>query len=206
LAEAVVRDCSGVAVLATSREPLDVDGELLRPVGSLTLPDAPASFDELAEVASVRLFVERAQAVRPEFVLDPVSAPVVADICRQLDGVPLAIELAAARVASLSINEIGRRLDQRFRLLTGGRRTARERLEAAGESDAVRRRHAEYYVALAEAAEVGLKGRDEQASLRTLDVEHANLRAALDWSVAAGDADLALRLPIALGSFGITHY
>ena len=127
LAEAIAHACAGVVVLATSREALGIDGELLRPVGSLAVPEEHASSAKLMAAASLRLFADRANAVRPEFTLTDDNAPVVADICRQLDGVPLAIELAAARVASLSVGEIAQRLDQRFRLLTGGRRTALER-------------------------------------------------------------------------------
>jgi predicted ATPase/class 3 adenylate cyclase len=294
LAETISHGCPDVQVLATSREALAIDGELLGPVGSLAVPDERASAEDLAGAPSVRLFADRAEAVRPDFVLDAVSAPVVADICRQLDGVPLAIELAAARVASLTVSEIAQRLDQRFRLLTGGRRTAlerhqtlraavdwsyallapdearvfnrlavfaggftltaaeavvggdgigdgdvlellaglvarsmlaaddvegvtryrlhetmrqyaRERLDAIGEQDVVRARHARYFVTLAEAVAVGVTGRDEQHWVHTIDVELANLRAALDWSVATGDADLALRESVALGRFGLAR-
>ena len=103
LAEAITHACPQVQVLATSREALGIDGELLQPVGSLGVPDDRALSGDLAVIPSVRLFTDRAQAVRPDFVLDEASGPVVADICRQLDGVPLAIELAAARVASLTV-------------------------------------------------------------------------------------------------------
>jgi predicted ATPase/class 3 adenylate cyclase/uncharacterized protein (DUF952 family) len=127
LVEAIAHGCPGVVVLATSREALGVEGERVCPVSSLAVPDRHASSAEYAAAVSVRLFADRAQAVRPEFALDASSAPVVADICRQLDGVPLAIELAAARVASLTINEIAQRLDQRLHLLTRGRRHALER-------------------------------------------------------------------------------
>ena len=127
LADALVRSCPRVTVLATSREGLGIDAEVLRPIRSLGMPDDLASLDELAATESARLFVARAVAVRPEFVLDEATGAAVGDICRQLDGVPLAIELAAARVGSLTVREITERLDQRFRLLTGGRRTALER-------------------------------------------------------------------------------
>ncbi len=127
LVEAIAHGCSRVVVLTTSREALGIEGERVCPVASLAVPGRHASSDEFAAASSVRLFADRARAVRPEFALDAVSAPVVADICRQLDGVPLAIELAAARVASLTVNDIAQRLDQRLHLLTRGRRTALER-------------------------------------------------------------------------------
>jgi predicted ATPase/class 3 adenylate cyclase len=292
LADAITHACPHVQVLATSREALAIDGELLRPIGSLSVPDERAPADLVAAAPSVRLFSDRAEAVRPDFVLDEASGPVVADICRQLDGVPLAIELAAARVASLSVNEIAQRLDHRFRLLTGGRRTAlerhqtlrgavdwsyellsehearafnrlavfaggftldaadavvsgdgidevdvldilsglvarsmitadesdgatryrlletmrqyaRERLDALGEGDAVRVRHAHYFMALAEMVAVGVTGKDEQRWVQTVDVELANFRAALDWCLANGDAEVALRLTVAMGRFGL---
>jgi predicted ATPase/class 3 adenylate cyclase len=297
LTDAVVRGCPGVTVLATSREALAVEGEVLRPLRSLRVPDEAAAPVEAASVPAVQLFADRARAVRPEFTLDATTTSVVADICRQLDGMPLAIELAAARVAALTVGEIARRLDQRFRLLTGGRRTAlerhqtlrgavdwsyelldeqearafnrsavfaggfmleaaeavlsgdgieaddvldllsglvarsmieaddadgatryrlhetmrqygRERLEAAGEADTVRRRHAQYFVALAEAAGSAAYGPDEDHWVRRVLAEFANLRAAFDWSFAVGDADLALRLSVALGGFTVPrpHY
>jgi predicted ATPase len=124
LAEAVAHACPGVTVLATSREALAVDGERLWPVGSLPVPDLDATLEEAAATPAVRLFTDRARAVRPGFETDASTVTVVADVCRQLDGMPLAIELAAARVGALSISEISGRLDRRLRLLTGGRRTA----------------------------------------------------------------------------------
>ena len=208
------------------------------------------------------------------------------------DGVPLAIELAAARVASLTVNEIAQRLDQRFRLLTGGRRTARERhqtlrgavdwsyellapgeaqvfnrlavfaggftldaaeaivsderidelevldrlsglvarsmivadtsdgatryrlletmrqyagerLDTAGDGDRVRGRHARYFVTLAEMVAAGVTGKDERQWVQSVNTDLANLRTALDWCLATGDAELALRLTVALGRFGL---
>jgi predicted ATPase/class 3 adenylate cyclase len=282
LIEAIVHGCPEVVVLATSREALAIDGEVLRPVRPLGVPD-DAPWGELADAPAVRLFVDRASTVRPDLTVDEVNGPAIAEICRQLDGVPLAIELAAARVGSMSVPEIAGRLDHRFRLLTGGRRTAlerqqtlratvdwsydlldaaeaqifdrlavfaggfaleaaevivsegssgaadaldelshlvarnmlvaeeqsgttryrlletmreyaRQRLDAAGEGEVVRRRHAEYYVALAEDITNGVRGRDEAPWLALMDQEFANLMAALDWSISIGDADLALRL------------
>lgn len=123
LAEALLRVCPELRILATSREPLASEGEVVWRVPSLSLPatDVPAS-PEAPE--SVRLFVERAQEADPSFALTEQSASAVAQICRRLDGIPLAIELAAARVRALSEEQIAARLDDRFRLLTGGRRTA----------------------------------------------------------------------------------
>jgi predicted ATPase/class 3 adenylate cyclase len=281
LIETIVHRCPGVVVLATSREALAIDGEVLRPVRPLGVPD-DAPWAELVDAPAVRLFADRATAVRPDLALDETNGRAVGEICRQLDGVPLAIELAAARVASLSVPEIARRLDQRFRLLTGGRRTAlerhqtlratvdwsydllaaaeaevfnrlavfaggfaldaaevivsgddtpadmlhvlsdlvarnmlaadeqsgmtryrlletmrqyaRERLDAAGEGEPIRRRHAEYYVTLAEEITKGVRGREDTHWFAIMDQEFANMMAALDWSISAGDADLALRL------------
>jgi predicted ATPase/class 3 adenylate cyclase len=128
LAEEILREASGVRILATSREGLAVGGERVVPLRSLALPDpAVAEVADLAAAEAVRLFVERAEASRSGFSLETQNAASVVDICRRLDGVPLAIELAAARIASMSAAEISARLDERFRLLTGGRRTAVER-------------------------------------------------------------------------------
>ena len=113
-----------VAVVATSREPLGVEGEQVFRAPSLTVPDEDA---DPARAEAVRLFVERATAADAGFVLTPQIAPVVAEICRRLDGIPLALELAAARVRRLPPAEIADRLDDRFRLLTGGPRGARQR-------------------------------------------------------------------------------
>jgi predicted ATPase len=127
-AEAVdrlLRDCPLVSILATSREGLGVDGE--RPLALRSMDVPPAGQPDAAAVAAtdaVRLFAERARVVEPGFPLDGETLPIVADICRRLDGIPLAIELAAARTRLLSAAEIRARLDDRFRLLTGGSRTA----------------------------------------------------------------------------------
>ncbi len=129
LAEQILRACPRVTIVTTSREPLAVAGEQVWPVTSLQLPprealDAP---HELARFASVSLFVDRAQASRRDFALTADNASAVAEICRRLDGLPLALELAAARVRSMAPAEIAERLDERFRLLRSGRRTAMER-------------------------------------------------------------------------------
>jgi predicted ATPase/class 3 adenylate cyclase len=116
-----------VKVLTTSREALRIDGEQVITVPSLGLPDESAELDLLATADAVRLFVDRAHATRAAFALDAENASAVIQLCRRLDGIPLAIELAAARVRSMAPSEIAERLDQRFRLLTGGTRTAASR-------------------------------------------------------------------------------
>jgi predicted ATPase len=123
--EAVTQGCPEVTVLATSREPLAVDGEHVYPLAPLGLP--PARVGELADVkasAAVRLFVQRATAAQPGFALDVGNAQQVVDLCRHLDGLPLALELAAPKLRALSLADIVDRLDARFSLLSGGRRTA----------------------------------------------------------------------------------
>ncbi|MFG2109900.1 AfsR/SARP family transcriptional regulator [Micromonospora chersina] len=127
LVEQVVAACPAVTVLATSREALAVPGETQLAVAPLGVPDGPADLARLGDSPAVALFVDRARAVRPGFVLDETTAPVVADICRQLDGMPLAIELAAARVKALPPGEIAARLHDRFALLTAGARTSEAR-------------------------------------------------------------------------------
>jgi len=126
-AERVLRSCPRVRVLATSREGLAVEGERVLPLGSLDVPPAGADYAAIMASGAVRLFAGRALAVDPGFVLDAASAPTVGEICRRLDGIPLAIELAAPRVTTMTPGEIASHLDERFRLLTGGRRTAVER-------------------------------------------------------------------------------
>jgi predicted ATPase len=117
----VLSRCPSVAVLATSREPLGLAGEVTFRVPSLPVPDATcASADAVLEYQAARLFAERARAVRPNFRITDDNATAVADIVRRLDGIPLAIELAAARTRVLSPEQIADGLSDRFRLLTGG--------------------------------------------------------------------------------------
>jgi predicted ATPase/class 3 adenylate cyclase len=125
LIEAVVARCPSARILATSREALGVPGEQVIRLRSLALPGVDAALDELARVEATRLFVERATAVGSQ--LEASDASAIVEICRRLDGIPLAIELAAARVVALSPSEIAGLLDERFRLLTGGRRASVER-------------------------------------------------------------------------------
>lgn len=286
LLETVLRACPRVVVLATSRERLGIDGEHVMVVEPLDLP-APGT-DALASMlrpASVQLFCDRGAAARPGFALTAANAAAVADICRRLDGVPLALELAAARVRSISVREVAERLDQRFLFLTGGPRTApsrqqtllatvdwsygllsaaeqrvfdrlsvfagsftREAVDAVcddgtldeptdnvmvgladksmvladitesksryrlletlreygrgrlADNDATEtaRRHAEYFVSLAESAAEQLRGRDEPAAMASLDVELDDLRAAHRWAIEEDEVDLCLRLSAAL--------
>jgi predicted ATPase len=267
LAETLAGTVPGLRLIATSREPLGVPGEVLVPVGPLALP------------AAVELFVDRARAVRPGFTADGRTRPVINDICRRLDGLPLAVELAAARLRSLTLATLAERLDDRFRLLTVGARTAlprqqtlravvdwsydllfederrlfarlsvfaggcdlgaaeavcaddqvpageildvvsrlvdkslvaapdarfiqlqtlweygRDRLDESGEVDAMCARHGAYYRQMAEEAHEGLRGATGPMWRERLTSELGNLRAALDWFVARGDADAALSL------------
>ena len=125
LAAALLRDCPGVQLVATSREPLSVPGEQVYRVPPLSAPDPKKTHTAAALLPfeAVRLFTERAQAVQPSFSVTDGNAAAVSAICVRLDGIPLALELAAARVRSLAVEQINLRLDQRFRLLTGGSRT-----------------------------------------------------------------------------------
>ncbi|HEX5504002.1 MAG TPA: tetratricopeptide repeat protein [Thermomicrobiales bacterium] len=299
--------CPRLAVLATSRAALRVRAEQRFRVPPLTTPRAgPApTAEEAAGFAAVRLFVARAQAVRPDFALGAANVEAVTRICRQLDGLPLAIELAAARVDLLPPPALLARLEHRLAVLTGGARDlpprqqtlratldwshellageerplfarlavfaggatpeaieaicaevgsrksevggvspvedfslldalgalvdksllrrvdgpggeprvamletlreyATERLEASGEAGELRRRHAAYYFALAEAAEPELSGAAQTTWLARLAAEHDNLRAALAWALA-GDPAAGLRLAAGLWLFWWTR-
>jgi predicted ATPase len=266
-----------VKFLATSREPLHVMGEQVYPVPPLALPDPRHAHTALQVVScpSVALFVERAQAVRPAFVLTDDNAHTVAEICRQLDGLPLAIELAAARIGLLSPNAMLKRLPQRLNLLaTGARDTpvrqqtirntlawsydllnqnerelfaalavftgafslesaeavcetsldlvgslvdkslvrqqgerlamletirsfALEKLDAHASADALRGRHAAHFAALVEEA-CAKRSSDEKGVLDRLELDHDNLRGALDWL----RAEAPLRFVQIAGSLG----
>jgi predicted ATPase/DNA-binding SARP family transcriptional activator len=135
LARRLLQAGPGLRILATSREVLGVPGEVVWPIPPLAVPepaaepgeeeaaDQAAALEALVEFDAVRLFVERAASAHPGFVLDAASGPVVAELCRRLDGLPLAIELAAARIRALPPVELAARLEDRFRLLAGGART-----------------------------------------------------------------------------------
>ena len=294
MVDRLLRACPQVSVVATSREPLGIPGEVDWRVPSLSLPD-PHGHDEASVAAAmasegVRLFADRARDARPTFGVDAANAAVVAAICTRLDGLPLAIELAAARVRSLPPERILSGLSDRFRLLTGGARTAVARqqtlqasvewshhllsrdeqvlfrrlaacsggftLEAAeavgagdqleawqvlallsdlvdkslvifdgdryrllqtihdfangqllasGEADAVRDRHAAYFLSVAEAASALLEREVRTELIDALEADHDNLRVALEWSVAKEDDDLALHLVVALALFWRLH-
>jgi predicted ATPase/class 3 adenylate cyclase/Tfp pilus assembly protein PilF len=292
LAEAILRSCPRLRVLATSREVLGVAGEISWRVPSLSLPD-PHQVPQLARLTqfeAVRLFVERASAAQPTFSLTAANAASLATVVRRLDGIPLAIELAAARVPVLSVEQIAARLDDRFRLLTGGSRTSLPRhqtlraaldwsyqlltqierlaihrlsvfvggwtLEAAEavcagseieplavldlltqlvfkslvlmdeqagevryrfletvrqygldkllgseEANTVRRRHRDFFLALVERTKPELTGPDQAVWLDRSETEHDNFRTALEWSLAAGDAESGMRLAGGLARF-----
>ena len=271
LADTLVGAIPGLRLIATSREPLGVPGEILAPVGGL------------AVAAAVELFVDRARAVQPGFAADGHTRPVIEDVCRRLDGLPLAVELAAARLRALTLTTLAERLDDRFRLLTGGARTAlprqqtlravvdwsydllfederrlfarlsvfvggcelaaaeavcaddevphgeildvlsrlvdkslvaapttgraarftqlqtlwqygRDRLDESGEADAMRASHGAHYRQMAEDAYEGVRGAAGLMWRERLTSESGNLRSALDWFIATGDADAALSL------------
>jgi predicted ATPase/class 3 adenylate cyclase len=118
----ILADCPKVTVLATSREALGIDGEQIVPVPSLAVPRDASDAAAVDHADSIRLFVERAKSVKPTFSLADDNREAVVEICRRLDGIPLAIELAATRITHLAVGQIADRLEDRFRLLTGGRR------------------------------------------------------------------------------------
>ena len=128
LAGQLVVGCPRVAIVSTSREPLRIAGEQIYRVPSLSLPPADGrDAARMADSEAVRLFVDRASRQRPDFALDSDNCDAVARLCRRLDGIPLAIELAAARVRAMPVDEIETGLDQRFALLTGENRPALRR-------------------------------------------------------------------------------
>jgi predicted ATPase/class 3 adenylate cyclase len=127
LAEMLLERCQHMRIIATSREALDVPGERVIRLRSLAVPEVGASLEDLLHVEATRLFIERAEAIGVGRTFGSEDSAAIVEICRRLDGIPLAIELAAARVVALSPVEIAGLLDERFRLLTGGRRAAVER-------------------------------------------------------------------------------
>ncbi|MHA6627473.1 BTAD domain-containing putative transcriptional regulator [Pseudonocardia sichuanensis] len=290
LVDRVLRAAPGLRVLATSREPLALAGEVVWNVPPLDVPEPGTTDPELVATSSaVRLFVARAGAAATGFRLDAETAAPVAVLCRRLDGIPLALELAATRVRALGVDGVVARLDDRFRLLAAGHRGAPPRqqtlqamidwswdlltppeqmllrrlavhadgatadaaaavsadedlpagdvadllarlvdrslvevvpgpprrfrllesvaeyslgrLRAAGEADALRRRHADHYTGLAERLAAGLHGPQHPHRLRLLDAEVANLRAAL--AACADDPERALRLVAALAWYWV---
>ena len=127
VAEQLLGRCPGLRMIATSREPLGILGENVYPVPPLGQPRDGCPVAEALSFPAIRLFADRAAAVRPDFALDEANVADVVQICRRLDGLPLAIELAAARLRTLPVHIVAARLDDRFRLLTGGSRTAMAR-------------------------------------------------------------------------------
>ncbi|HSL46763.1 MAG TPA: adenylate/guanylate cyclase domain-containing protein [Anaerolineales bacterium] len=129
MADRILRAAPGTRILASSREALGIGGEVTYRVPSLGLPDLShlPQVESLNQYEAVKLFIDRAMAAAPSFKVTNDNAPALAQICHHLDGIPLAIELAAAKVHVLSVEQIARRLADRFRLLTGGSRTALER-------------------------------------------------------------------------------
>jgi len=126
LCDALLRACPNLEILATSREALSIAAEIAFQVPSLSLPASQKAvgIKAMKQYESVRLFIDRANAANPSLHLNDANAPAITQICLRLDGMPLAIELAAARVNSIAVGEIAARLDDRFRLLTSGSRTA----------------------------------------------------------------------------------
>lgn len=129
LAKELLSQCAALKILATSREALGVEGEIAWRVPSLSSPDPakPPGLERLIQYESVRLFMDRAALAKPYFKANKENAPSLVKICQYLDGIPLAIELAAAKINILSPEQISNRLEDRFRLLTGGGRTVLER-------------------------------------------------------------------------------
>jgi predicted ATPase len=123
VADVLLRRCPGVHLIATSREPLGIGGEVIYRVPSMSLP-GPEESGSLVSSDAVALFAERARAQGVDLAVDETTAALVVSVCRRLDGMPLAIELAAARLRSMSLRDLAGRLDDRFKLLTGGSRTA----------------------------------------------------------------------------------
>jgi predicted ATPase/DNA-binding SARP family transcriptional activator len=289
LADRLLADCPRLRILATSREPLSITGEAVWQVDPLGLPPEDVDGREVLGYDAVHLLVDRARAVRPGFTVNDDNAAAVAQICRVLDGMPLAIELAAARIRTMTVAHLAERLDDRFRVLIGGSRTALprhqtlraavdwswdllsdaerallrrlaiftggatleaaqrvcadavvaadqvpdllaalvdksllgvsgdetpryrmletirayglERLDEAGEREALRRAHATYFVELAESAEPHLRSAEQLIWLRRLRADHDNLNAALRGSIAAGDAQAAVHLVAAAGFY-----
>jgi predicted ATPase/class 3 adenylate cyclase len=299
LVEALERSCAGVAVLATSREGLALEGERVVPVPVLSAPAAAADVAAIGDSEAVRLFVDRAGWVDPDFALAEGNASAIAQVCRRLDGLPLAIELAAARIGAMTPAELARRLDRRFDTLAGGRRRAvqrhqtlraaidwshqlcsegeqrllarlavfaggcteeaaeavcgtnpvsggevfellvglvaksllvaqrdgsttryrlletireygEDRLAEYGETELLRRRHAEYYCQLEAGLADGLEGPDQLDAHRRLAAEADNLLAAVNYAIDTADTDLALRIvrntPPVPGQLGLALY
>ncbi len=177
LAGRLLAEAPGLRILATSREPLGVPGERLQIVPPLDLPGRTDPGD-LRRSGAVRLFVARASAAAPGFALDAAAAPWVASICRRLDGVPLALELAATRVRALGVRELAAALDDRFRVLGGARRGPERQRTLRATID----------------WSWGLLGGDERAALRRLAVHAGGCTADAAAEVSGADLDVLARL------------
>src|SRR6266851_4599908 len=224
--------CPRLTLLATSREPLLLTGEAVLRVPPLRLPDPSQPLDQahLLDYDAIQLFVERAQAAEPSFRFTDVTAGAVVEICRRLDGIPLALELAAVRVRAGAyqshngqetltlesvlphllqlVNKSLVQYDQdsgRYRLLETIRFFCLERLAEVGETQYVSRQHFVYYLQFAEDGVPLLVGPGQETWVAQLEQEHANVRAALGWAIEAGRADEAARLALAVWRFWHTH-
>jgi predicted ATPase len=176
LVDAVLATSPEVHLLVTSREPMGVTGEQVRRVESLAVPAADASVELAEKAPAVRLFVDRAAAVNTRFVLTDANVEAVVAICRHLDGIPLAVELAAARARAMSPADIAGRLGERFRLLAAGSRRTPDR-------------HRTLFAAVAWSYD--LLGDDERAVFRSLAVFPSSFDLAAAEAVAGTDADVA---------------
>ncbi len=295
--EPLLAACPRLWIIATSREPLAIVAETTFLMAPLPIPEQSAelSLENVAKADAVRLFVERAQSVNPSFVLSQTNAGPVAHVCRQLDGIPLALELAAARMRAMTVEQLAAQIDDRFRILSGVRRGAsrrqqtlralidwshdllaeperavlrrlsvfqggfsvaaaegvcgwegdplgidqaqvfdllyqlvsksllivseqggstryrmletirhyaRDKLQASGEEARARARHLDYFLRLAQEAEPALRSGAQLSWLARLEVEHDNLRAALDTCEASPEqCETGLRLAGTLGRF-----
>ncbi|HEY8286307.1 MAG TPA: tetratricopeptide repeat protein, partial [Chloroflexota bacterium] len=188
LTTALLRGCPGLRILATSREPLRIDGETAWRVPPLaTPPVAPTlDLDGLRQYEAVQLFVDRAHAGRRDFLLTPLNAPAVLRICQWLDGLPLAIELAAAR----------------YRLLETVRQYAREQLRESGEALPLKKRHRRRFLEQLEQGRGGPRATDRASWLDRLEADIDNLRVALSGSVSEpAEREEVLRLAEPLAHF-----
>jgi predicted ATPase/DNA-binding CsgD family transcriptional regulator len=216
LVDQLLRVCPGVRVLATSRERLRVEGETVFALASLSSPTQEQSTEpgDVAQFEAVQLFVERARSMQPAFELSGARAPLVASICRRLDGMPLAIELAAARLGTLSLQEIDRRLAESLAVLSGGSRTSPRRqqtLSAAIEwsyellNDAERalfRRLAVFQGGWMLDAAEGVCGGDGVASEDVADLLGGLVEKSLALGVEQANGELRYRLLEPLRQFG----
>ncbi len=127
LAGRLLRDCPRLRILATSREPLGMTGEAVVLVAPMTVPEPGAAIESVSEYEAVALFARRAEDAYAGFVVSPATLPTIGEICYRLDGLPLAIELAAVRLRTLSLSQLLERLSDPYRLLTGGGRSLPQR-------------------------------------------------------------------------------